>query len=75
MGRKYWIGFLFLSWIFSSIHSGWLVELECTRRSDHRIQRRLKLAEFPLSATMEDLDFAPERGLDRRQVLELAQCS
>ena len=50
-----------------------LVELECTRRSGSRIQRRLKLAEFPLPATMEDLDFSPERGLDRRQILELAQ--
>jgi DNA replication protein DnaC len=50
-----------------------LVELECTRRSGSRIQRRLKLAEFPLPATMEDLDFSPERGLDRRLILELAQ--
>ena len=50
-----------------------LVELECTRRSGSRIQRRLKLAEFPLPATLEDLDFSPERGLDRRQILELAQ--
>jgi DNA replication protein DnaC len=50
-----------------------LVDLECTRRSGSRIQRRLKLAEFPLPATIEDLDFSPERGLDRRQVLELAQ--
>jgi len=50
-----------------------LVELECTRRSASRIQRRLKLAEFPLPATPEDLDFSPERGLDRRLILELAQ--
>lgn len=50
-----------------------LVELECTRRSSSRIQRRLKLAEFPLPATLEDLDFSPERGLDRRLILELAQ--
>jgi DNA replication protein DnaC len=50
-----------------------LLELECTHRSSGRIQRRLKLAEFPLPATIEDLDFSPERGLDRRQLLELAQ--
>lgn len=50
-----------------------LVDLECTRRSASRIQRRLKLAEFPLPATLEDLDFSPERGLDRRLILELAQ--
>lgn len=52
-----------------------LVELECTHRSGSRIQRRLKLADFPMSATLEDLDFSPERGLDRRLILELAQCS
>jgi DNA replication protein DnaC len=52
-----------------------LVELECTHRSGNRIQRRLKLAEFPMPATLEDFDFSPERGLDRRLVLELAQGS
>jgi DNA replication protein DnaC len=52
-----------------------LVDLECTHRSGGRIKRRLKLADFPISATMEDLDFSPERGLDRRMILELAQCS
>lgn len=51
-----------------------LVELECTHRSDSRNQRRLKLAEFPMSAAIEDIDFSPERGLDRRLVLEMAQC-
>ena len=52
-----------------------LVELECTHRSGSRIKRRLKLAEFPLSAAIEDLDFSPERGLDRRLILEMAQCT
>jgi len=52
-----------------------LVELEYTRRTDKRFQRRMKLAEFPMQATIEDLDFSPERGLDRRLVLELAQCN
>ena len=52
-----------------------LVELECTHRSGSRIQRRLKLAEFPMAAAVEDLDFSPERGLDRRLILELAQCA
>ena len=50
-----------------------LVELECTHRSGSRIQRRMKQAEFPMSAAIEDLDFSPERGLDRRLILELAQ--
>lgn len=51
-----------------------LVEAECTRRTDNRTKRRLKLAEFPLQAAVEDLDFSPERRLERRLILELAQC-
>lgn len=50
-----------------------LVELECSRRSDNRLHRHLKLAEFPIQAAIEELDFTPGRGLDRRQILELAQ--
>jgi DNA replication protein DnaC len=52
-----------------------LVDLEFTRRSDSRMKRRMKQAEFPLYAAIEDLDFSPERGLERRYVLELAQCN
>jgi len=50
-----------------------LVEQECTRRRNNRIRRALRAAAFPMQATLEDLDLAPERGLDRRQVLELGQ--
>jgi DNA replication protein DnaC len=52
-----------------------LVDLECNRRLDSRTKRRLKLADFPMQATVEDLDFSPERGLERRLILELAQCN
>lgn len=52
-----------------------LVELECNRRLDSRTRRRFKQAEFPIMALIEDLDFSPERKMDRRLVLELAQCS
>lgn len=52
-----------------------LVELECNRRLDSRTKRRFKQAEFPIMAMIEDLDFSPERKMDRRLVLELAQCS
>jgi DNA replication protein DnaC len=52
-----------------------LVDLECTRRLDSRTKRRLKLAEFPMRATVEDLDLSPERGLERRLILELSQCN
>ena len=36
-----------------------LVEREVTLRQDHRLQRRIKLAAFPQSATVEDLDLSP----------------
>jgi len=52
-----------------------LVDLEITRRHDRRIQRLIKLAGFPQSASLEDLDLSPSRGLDRRFVFELAQCN
>ena len=51
-----------------------LVDQECVRRRENRIQRNIKLAAFPMQAAFEDLDFAPARGLDRRVILELAQC-
>jgi DNA replication protein DnaC len=51
-----------------------LVDLEWTRRSDTRLKRRVKLAEFPLPASIETLEFDPQRGLDRRLILELSQC-
>jgi len=51
-----------------------LVDQECTRRNDNRIRRSLRAAAFPLRAALEDLDLTPERGLERRLVLELGQC-
>jgi DNA replication protein DnaC len=50
-----------------------LVDQECLRRHDQRIQRLLKAADFPMQATIEDLDLSPARGLERRIILELAQ--
>jgi len=52
---------------------GLLVDVECTRRSDNRLRRRIRNARFPLPATLEDLDLRRERGLERSQVLEFAQ--
>ena len=52
---------------------GLLLEVECTRRTDQRLQRRVKAAHFALPATIEEVKFSPARGLDRRRVLELAQ--
>ncbi len=52
---------------------GLLVDLECTRRADNSLRRRIKTARFTLPAVIEDLDLSPARGLDRGLVLELAQ--
>jgi len=52
---------------------GPLVDLECTRRADNSLRRRIKTARFTLPATIEDLDLSPARGLDRGLILELAQ--
>ena len=52
---------------------GLLVDIEITRRTNHRLHRRIKSARFPLQATLEDLDLSAARGLKRAQVLELAQ--
>jgi DNA replication protein DnaC len=52
-----------------------LVDQECTSRTDRRVQRRIQSAAFPFPALIEDMDFSASRGLDRRFVLELAQCS
>ncbi|MFQ5380749.1 MAG: ATP-binding protein, partial [Dehalococcoidia bacterium] len=53
---------------------GMLVDRECERRENNRVKRALKAARFPdPAATIENLDFEPERGLKRRVILELAQ--
>jgi DNA replication protein DnaC len=52
-----------------------LVDLECTRRHEHRIRNRIRTAAFPFPASIEDLDMTSARGLERRFVLELAQCT
>jgi len=52
---------------------GLLIDRECIRRDNNRLQRRLKAARLPLPATIEHLDLSPSRGIDRRLVLQLAQ--
>jgi len=51
---------------------GLLLDIEVTRRENNRLQRRIRAANFPLQATMEDLDLSPQRGLKRAEVLSLA---
>jgi DNA replication protein DnaC len=52
---------------------GLLVDRECIRRDNNRLQRRLRQARLPLPATIEDLDLSSSRGVDRCLVLQLAQ--
>jgi DNA replication protein DnaC len=52
-----------------------LVDHECTQRRENRIRRNLHTAAFPMSASLEDLDISPARGLERRTILELGQCN
>jgi hypothetical protein len=51
-----------------------LVDVECSQRRENRIRRNIQLATFPMQAAIEDVDFSPARGMERRSILELAQC-
>lgn len=51
---------------------GLLLDVEVTRRTNNRLKRRIQAAQFPLPASMEDLDLSPRRGLRRTDVLQLA---
>ncbi len=50
-----------------------LVDVECSQRRENRIRRNIQLANFPMHAVIEDVDFSPARSMDRRVILELAQ--
>lgn len=52
---------------------GLLLGVEVTRRANNGLKRRIRAANFPLQATMEDLDLSARRGLKRAEVLQLAQ--
>jgi DNA replication protein DnaC len=52
---------------------GLLVDRELTERSSRRLERCLKAARLRTPATIEDIDFRHPRGLDRAQILTLAQ--
>jgi hypothetical protein len=47
------------------------LDAECSQRRENRVKRNIRVADFPMQAALEDLDFSPGRGLDRRFVLEL----
>ncbi len=50
-----------------------LVEQEYVQRQNNRIQRRIRQARFQQTALVQDIDFSTRRGLQRQQVLQLAQ--
>ncbi len=51
---------------------GLLVDRELLARENRRMARHLKAAKLKVPATIEDVDFRRPRGLDRSQVLSLA---
>ena len=52
---------------------GLLVDRELTARASRRMDRCLKAARLRSPAAVEDIDFRHPRGLDRAQILSLAQ--
>ena len=52
---------------------GMLVDRELTERRNRRLERMLRSAHLRLSATVEAIDFARPRGLERAQMLSLAE--
>ena len=50
-----------------------LVEQEVVERQNNRVQRRIRQARFQQTALVQDIDFSSQRGLQRQQVLQLAQ--
>jgi len=51
----------------------WLILSEWDDRQNRNIQRALRLANFRHKASVEEIDFSRERGLDRNQVQRLAE--
>jgi DNA replication protein DnaC len=50
-----------------------LVDRELTERRNRRLERALKAAKLRFPATVEDIDFRRHRGLERAQILSLAE--
>jgi len=50
-----------------------LVEQEVVQRDNNRVQRRILQARFQQTALVQDIDFSTQRGLQRSQILQLAQ--
>lgn len=53
---------------------GMLLDREITVQENRRLELRLKQAKLRQAAAVEDIDFRTARGLDKNNVLELANC-
>ncbi len=51
-----------------------LVELELIEREQRLVERRVRLAKFPATKSLESFDFTAISSLNKMQVLELARC-
>jgi len=54
---------------------GLLLDREATSRADRRLKTRLTQAKLRVNASIEDIDHAARRNLDKSVLLELAACS
>jgi len=54
---------------------GMLVDRELAERENRRLARYLKQAHLRADALIEDVDFRTRRGLERHQLLSLAECA
>ena len=50
-----------------------LVDAECSERDTTQFTKRLKAAKLRDSACVEDIDFKPNRGIDKRLIAQLAE--
>lgn len=53
----------------------WLVSSEWDDRRNRAVERAVKSANFRYKANVEEIDFSIERGMDRNQILRLAELS
>jgi DNA replication protein DnaC len=54
---------------------GLLVDKELTERESRRLGRSLKAAKLRTNAVIEDIDFRRRRGIDKAEILGLAECA
>jgi len=54
---------------------GLLVDKELTERESRRLERSLKAAKLRTNAVVEDIDFRRHRGIDKAEILGLAECA